>query len=451
MARDRGLMRGLRRPAAVAAAALALVASGCWPQPGAGPEQTRDNNLETGLNSGNVAGLHEVWSVPTATVAHEPVVDNGRVVVSEDQRPNNGSLHVEAFSPDTGARLWDRVLLDNGVAPVINPVAFSGDALVTGYGWSGGVFPPPSSCPTGIERLDPATGARLAFEAGRMPVGPAVTKSEHIAVVTQPIGADCVPGAERRFEVRDRDTLALQFSYTPPDGSVAGTVPTFAGDKVIIADGSQLLAFPVAGCGAASCSPVWTATVPSSPPISDTSFGTAVASDGVLFVKTTTIQGSRPPTVFSEVRVIDPATGAEFPDVADIGSGTGQLAVRGSTIYFTQEPSTATDVVTVKAIRYCGDCATPFSPLWSVDVQAQFFTTDVTVGGDVVYVGANASGEGVVVAIAADGCRADTCTPLATVPLTGGALELSVAGGRVFAATTINRGDSFGLSALAIS
>ncbi len=450
MALDRGPGGALRRPAAVAAAAFALVATGCWPQPGGGPEHTRANTLETGLNSGNVSGLAEAWSVPTAALAYEPVVANGRVVVSEDDWPGDGSVHVEAFSPGTGARLWHRVLVDSSVRPIVNPVAFSGDALVTGYGWAGGVNPPPSSCPTGIERLDPATGARLSFEPGRRPMGPAVTSGDHVAVVTQPIGAGCVPGTTLRLEVRDRDTLAMQYSYTPPDGSLS-FLPTFAGDKVIIPDGSSLLAFPAAGCGATTCSPAWTATVPSSPPISVTSFGgAAVASNGVLFVKTTTTLAGRPPTISSAVRAFDPATGAQLSGVADIGSNTGVLAVRGSTIYYTQEPGAATEVIHVRAIEYCADCATPFTTSWSVPIPARFFTTEVTVGGDVVYVGVNdVSSDGVVVALGADGCGAETCSPLATVPVTGSALELSVSGGRVFAATTLGN-FNFALSALAL-
>src|SRR5215203_1434160 len=127
--------RPVRRAASVAlAAVLAVGLSGCWLQPDGGPGRTRNNAGETALNSGNVAGLEEIWAVPTVARAAEPVVDGGRVVVSEDTYPNDGDAHVEAFSPATGARLWDRELLDDAVRPQLSPVAFSGDALVTGYG-----------------------------------------------------------------------------------------------------------------------------------------------------------------------------------------------------------------------------------------------------------------------------------------------------------------------------
>jgi outer membrane protein assembly factor BamB len=444
----RGLRRAVRSPAPVAAVVLALGASGCWPQPGAGPGHTRNNGVESGLHSGNVAGLEEIWSVPTAAWAYEPVVDGGRVVVSEDRRPNSGALHVEAFSPDTGERLWDRVLVDGGERPVVSPVAFSGDALVTGYGISGGTWPPPATCPTGIERLDAATGDRLAFEPGWLPLGPAVTSGDSVAVVTQPIGADCARRGSQRFEVRDRETLALNFSYTSPTGSL-GTWPTFAGDLVVIADDHQLLAFPASGCGAATCSPVWTASLPNSPPLQTSSFGLVMAADGLLFAKTGSVTAGGPvPTFTSGIRVYDPATGAAL-GVTDLGSGTSWLAVRDSTIYYTQVPSGATNVVYVRAVKYCRDCAARFTPLWSAPIEGTHFTTGVTIGGDVVYVGASSAGDGVVVALDADGCGAETCSPLATVPVTGSATDLSVSVGRVFAATTLGNGNH-ALSALAL-
>jgi hypothetical protein len=430
----------------LAAAMVAVVASGCWPQPGAGPGHTRYNGAETALNSQNVAGLREAWSVPTVARPYEPVTDGRRVVVSEDRYPNDGTVHVEAFAPDTGSRLWDHVLVDNAVRPHVSPVAFSGsDALVTGYGFVGGVSPPPTTCPTALERLDPATGDRLAIEPGRRPVGPAVTSGDSVAVVTVPIGADCIPGSSQRFEVRDRQTLASRYTYAQP---VTGTVPTFAGDLVIITSGPQMLAFPAAGCGAATCSPTWAVTLPDSPPIQTTSFATPVASDGLLFVKTVTITAGQPPTTSIDLRVFDAATGADLGRTPlEVGART--LAVRGSTVYYAQEPSFATNVVNFRAISYCRDCPERFTQLWTAPIDGTNFTADATIGGDVVYVAVN-NGTGVVVALDADGCGAAACSPLATVPTTGFALDLSVARGRVFAATTLGNGDDFALAALAL-
>ena len=53
------------------------------------------------------------------------------------------------------------------------------------------------------------------------------------------------------------------------------------------------------------------------------------------------------------------------------------------------------------------------------------------------------------VAVDADGCGAPTCAPLATVPLTGSATDLSVSGGRVFAAKTLGNGN-YALTALTV-
>jgi hypothetical protein len=449
MALDRRLIGVLRRPAA-GAALLALVATGCWPQPAAGPGNARNNGLETQLTSTNVAALEELWSVPTAAWAYEPVIDGGRVVVSEDWRPNSGALHVEAFSPVTGARLWDRVLVEGGAQPVVSPAAFSRDGLVTGYGIRGNSFPPPSTCPTGIERLDPATGATLAVATGRVPVGPAMTSGDSVAVVTQGIGADCVRGGQARFEVRDRETLELVYAYVPPDGSVSDSIPTFAGDLVYVIDGQRLVALPAAGCGAATCSPVWTVTAPNNnPPLFENSFTSVVAADGVLFATTRFVVATTPPTISSDVRVFDPVTGAPL-GFTNLGGGTGVLAVRDSTLYYTQDPS-GPGAVHVRAVGYCRDCTTTqFTDLWSAPIDASHFTTGVTIGGDVVYVGASVAGDGVVLAFDADGCGSATCSPLVTADVTGSATDLSVSGGRVFAATTLGTGDDFGLSALGL-
>lgn len=426
------------------------MAAGCWGQPGAGPAHTRNNAVETALNAGNVAALEEAWSVPTGEWAYEPVVQGGRVVVSEDRRPNDGPLRVEAFSPATGARQWDRQLVAGGQGPVVTPVAFSGDALLVGYGITGNSWPPPASCPTGIEKLDATTGARLAFVAGRMPVSPPVTAGDTVAVVTEAIGSDCVRGRTRRLEVRDRATLALRYSYEAPSGGALGTRPSFAGDRIILGSGAQLLAFPAAGCGAATCAPVWTVTAPGIPGQYETSFGNVMVSGGLVFARTRYTWATTPvPTTGSEVRVFDPATGAALGG-RDLGSGAGVLAARGSTIYFTREPGAATSVVELRAVAYCRTCTERFTDLWTTSIEATHVTAQATIGGDVVYVGASTPGGGVVAAVAADGCGAATCAPLATVPLTGWATDLSVSGGRVFAATTLGNSDDFALSALAV-
>jgi hypothetical protein len=431
----------------IGVAALALLASGCWAQPGAGPAHTRDNPTESTLTSATVAGLQEVWSTPTVARPYEPVVDGGRVVVSEDSAPNDGTVHVEAFAAGTGARLWDRELVGQSVRPRVDGVAFSGsDALVTGYGYGGGISPPPTSCPTAIERLDPATGNRLGIETGRRPLGPVVTDGDTLAVVTVPIGANCAPGETARFEVRDRQTLALRYTYAQP---VTGTVPTFAGDLVIITSGPQMLAFPAAGCGAATCPPTWTVTLPNNPPLQTNTFDLPVASDGMLFVKEVTVTGGRPPTTSLLLRVYDAATGAELGGTP-IENGARTFAVRGSTVYYAQEAQFATDVVNVRAIGFCRGCTVPFTRLWTAPIPGGNFTADATIGGDVVYVAVNNADNGNLVALPADGCGADTCSPLATVTTGKFPIELAVSAGHVYAATSIDRGASFAVTAFGL-
>jgi outer membrane protein assembly factor BamB len=444
VALDRRLIGVLRRPAA-GAALFALVATGCWPQPAAGPGNARNNGLETVLDSTNVAGLEELWSVPTLGRANEPVIDGGRVVVSGAASFDSGPLHVEAFSEATGARLWDRVLVESAEFPVINPVAFSRGALVTGYGFGGNLAPPPPVCPTGIERLDPATGATLAAVAGVRPLGPIVTSGDTAALVTDPVVGGCSRSGSR-FEVRDRETLALRYSHAPAGGAISGPVPVFAGDLIVVADINLFHAFPAAGCGATTCAPVWTSSVPNVPPFVVTTIHNIAYADGVLFVQTNYVEGSNPPSLGNEVRAFDAATGAPL-GVRDIRAHTGVVAVRDSVIYHTQQATLAGAPDTLHAVRYCRDCATRFTPLWSAQVDR--ITTAVAIGGDVVYLGGMAAGAPVVVALDADGCGATTCSPLATVPISGFASNLSVSGGRVFV-TTGAGGDQFALSALGL-
>ena len=61
----------------------ALLLSGCWLQPGAGPQHDRFNPFENGLRVDNVASLEQSWSVELeADAVSEPLVSEGKVFVT---------------------------------------------------------------------------------------------------------------------------------------------------------------------------------------------------------------------------------------------------------------------------------------------------------------------------------------------------------------------------------
>ncbi len=83
---------------------LALLASGCWPAPGAGPDRRSFNPFEQTLTSASVGRLTEAFRVPLADGAGPPVVTGAGLFV-------RSGLSIRAFAPDNGAARWTASLL----------------------------------------------------------------------------------------------------------------------------------------------------------------------------------------------------------------------------------------------------------------------------------------------------------------------------------------------------
>jgi outer membrane protein assembly factor BamB len=73
----------------------------------------------------------------------------------------------------------------------------------------------------------------------------------------------------------------LQWSAATATGSI-GSSPTVANGVVYIGANLNIDAFPAAGCGAATCSPIWTA------PLTGAFFSTPVVANGMVFEGETT-------------------------------------------------------------------------------------------------------------------------------------------------------------------
>jgi outer membrane protein assembly factor BamB len=96
--------RGRRGARLAAVATLVLVASGCWPAPGQGPDRASYNPFETVITPRTVRTLAPVWTATTGSVddggtVGPPVVSNADVHVS------NGTA-VYTFDKATGAPRW---------------------------------------------------------------------------------------------------------------------------------------------------------------------------------------------------------------------------------------------------------------------------------------------------------------------------------------------------------
>lgn len=90
--------------ARIGAAVVAVLSlSGCWLQPGYGPENQGWNPVESSLTLANVESLAPAWSTETHFVG-TPLVAEGRVVVGGlDAGDTTG---VQALSLASGAPLW---------------------------------------------------------------------------------------------------------------------------------------------------------------------------------------------------------------------------------------------------------------------------------------------------------------------------------------------------------
>ncbi|HEY8547660.1 MAG TPA: PQQ-binding-like beta-propeller repeat protein [Acidimicrobiales bacterium] len=130
--------------------ALTGAMTGCWYQPGHGPDRTAFDDLETTIGVGNVDELTERWSAATdGTGVGDPVVSNRGVHVVDSAE----SWY--AFDTGTGERLWTHHVENPGIPLVIGPAISDGNrVLVTsGIGNLGGHYT--------SSWLDAATGADL--------------------------------------------------------------------------------------------------------------------------------------------------------------------------------------------------------------------------------------------------------------------------------------------------
>ncbi len=394
---------------------LALALSGCWLQPGYGPNHQNFDPFETGLTANNVASLRQVWAadVPN-TLSFDPLV-NGTAVVSAGAEFLPGgagpAFVVTALGRGSGALLWKRDFLPGPSAPASalgRVLRADADEVL--------IDMPFAAAGPEVVALDADTGATLrTLPAPGLGDPDAVVVDDHVvayAAVLNPAGPD--PQADIR--VFDRATFSPLWSSAPAHDFDALATPTLISQGRLFARGlaggrPTISAFDLAGCGAAVCDPLFTVPIPQPANPSQQADQLAATDDGHVLVR---LRTSAP-----DARLIDlTADGAQawvttLPDVSGV-------AVAGDTIY-------ATDAVS--RVLFALDAATG-AVRWQASV-ADLTGTPIAAGG-LVYVAARASAvPSRVESFAAGGCGQATCAPVASIPM-GTPTAMSISEGTLF-------------------
>ena len=410
--RWRVITRGL---AAVVALALAL--SGCWAQVGFGAEQQRHNPFERGITADNVAGLTERWAVDFAgSGVSEPMVSGGRVYVG-NAGSNPRTYEAVALDAGSGEVAWRRNLMPatDGVA-ITNPLAFSGPDLWTSHLSAHG---------TTLVRLDPDDGAVLATEDAFV-YGPVVTSGDVFAYVT------VAPSfSERHLVVRDRATYATLWTR---EFTVADQLEfAMANGRVYVTNGPDLMAFDAAGCGAATCDPLWQVTLTEGQPLGNLAVGPGDRVVVTTPYHTVYDRHGFPIPVGSNVIARDGATGAPLwtASVTAVASG---IAVTDEAVYVPtrQIPADAPGEPVRGSHGLTAFSLADGATLWAATTDAT--PAEPLSAGGVVYTGVGNT----LLAYAAGGCGAATCPALATFP--GAGSPRSIGGGRLYTTSTSGTG-----------
>jgi outer membrane protein assembly factor BamB len=361
---------------------LVASAAGCWWQPNADGANTRWNPWERRITPANVASLRPVWSREMASgTASHPLIAGGRVYVSRFDYldPEAG---IVALDLGTGATLWDRTISPPGASPAypMDPGAFVNGELWTG--WSGGAGDPCS----GTMRIDPAGNVVPTTSPG--PPVPIVGPLHSGRYVVQVTFASCPsptsPFPPQVLTVSDAATGATVWSA---QGSNFSPTIYAAGGGLIVTSGG---AYPLAGCGAPTCSPLWRPAVPGNKPI--------VIGPG------------------RDVFVQRPGIGVPTGEIVALSTATGQVTWRAPYQGFDAEIAVDDDHLYVSEgngarllafdVDGCGTAVC--APRWSAVGGAGA----PIVGGDVVYV---QGPDDTIKAYDADGCGLAVCPALASL------------------------------------
>jgi hypothetical protein len=417
------------RKGLVAGACLSLVAlSGCWLQPGFGPERQNFNRDERTLSPVNVGGLTQVWSAPMdAGVGGQPLVD-GRAVYTSGSvtNGNQATFIVTATARGTGAPLWRREL-PTSTFPAFPRVISVADDKVLLFRT---VLDAQGAGTFHFEELDAQTGAtlRTSRATDEIPIADTVAVSGDALAES----AGLVGGAfGQGVVVRSRATLETVWSAQLSAGLGTNIGPVqIAGDRLLTPDvspsGAVLRTFALAGCGAATCSPTSTVPLPPAPGGAAAVYRIMAAmDDGRVLVR----RSWNDATHHDDLLALNPDGSVSFAH--QLTSVLG-LAVNGDSIFVV-----GADASTPAGGRSVLAVAGP-NLAWRDDVASSLVGPPVLGGdlGGVLFVG-DSRADGVDVrAYEANGCGpVPTCAPVTVIdngPGTGAAFGMSLTFGTVF-------------------
>jgi hypothetical protein len=404
-------------------ALLALTLSGCWLQPGFGPQHDRYNRFESNLTVANVGSLAQRWSVGLqAASLSEPVISGGRAFLTTRGVSGDSGSSVQAFRLSSGAHIWEHEL-EGGVSfSLAGSATFSGDAL-----WASHIDFTASPCPFRLTGIDPDDGTPVDSTPVNYPVSGIVT-SGSAAVYTEST-ACLVEGSPSTLVVRDTATQATQWTAALP-GPASG--PTISAGVIYVTSAGQVYAFDAAGCGAATCEPLWVRDGDDAGVINGHTFDIrqhrvdlghgVVAESSVLEVAAADT---------GELLWSASYTGGD----PFAGMGRGQItgiAVDDDTVYVAawRDPSTPGDAIgTLDAYPVAGCGAATCAPAWRGTLPSSPRGSIAVAGGVVYAMVGNVTGT--LVAFATAGCGATTCAPLTSVPVPGAPDNISVGEGTV--------------------
>lgn len=377
--------------------ACALVATwtvtACWGQVGGNAANQYANTGETGITPATVATLAPEWSAPGAA----DIAWGNQVIGVDDGQ-------VRSIAAGTGALQWAH---DAREPLMTRTVAAAGPSVVGDEVWvsihRSALSPHGGVCGGKNLRLDLATGAEAtpllpATSGAIVPFGDAVAAFAQTYYYSP---TDGCPSTSGPLTVHDAASGAARWAGEP------GGRPVVIDDQVINASGPTVRAYTAAGCGAPTCSPLWTAQLPGNA-------GQLSAAGAYVYAL---VPYGSPATLVA----LDRATGAVAWTASFDSLRPGSMTLAGGRVHV------ATDE-TLSTFDGAGCGAPTCTPVWTAGLGG-WAAGGVISGGGLAF---QAMTDGRVAAFDAAGCGAATCSPLATVTVAGTPRRLVLDGGRLF-------------------